>query len=125
MFSLGIPIPMRSYGAVRCVATTLLPIVTRVPFQWLYPTGEKQDKTEPKYQKYYKWADVIAGDYLSSSARCPTVESGMLEGKVIITNTVTAEDTQMHDRPQGQDARDLDARNTTAATTRPTSSRAC
>jgi len=95
MFSLGVPVPMRSYGTVRLAARTLLPIVTRVPFQWLYPTGEKQEKSEPKYEKYYDWADVIAGDFLIIKRSMPTVESGILEGNVIITNTVTAEDTRM------------------------------
>lgn len=99
MFNVGVPVPMRSYGAVRLAATTLLPIVTKVPFQWLYPTGEKQDTTQPKYQKYYKWADVVAGDFLIIKKTMPTVESGLLEHKVVITNTVTAEDTQaMMDR---------------------------
>ncbi len=95
MFVLGLPIPMRSYGAVRTAASILMPIVSRVPFQWLYPTGEKQERIEPKYEKYYKWADVIAGDYLIIKKSMPAVESGALAGKVIITNTVTAEDTKM------------------------------
>ena len=95
MFNIGVPIPMKSYGAVRLAARVLLPIVTRVPFQWFYPTGEKQEKSEPKYEKYYDWADVIAGDFLIIKRSMPTVESGILEGKVIITNTVTAEDTRM------------------------------
>lgn len=95
MFAVGVPIPMRSYGVVRIVATTFLPIVTRVPFQWLYPTGEKQEKTVPKYQKYYDWADIIAGDFLIIKRTMPTVESGLLRDKVVITNTITAEDAQM------------------------------
>jgi hypothetical protein len=94
MFSLGIPIPMRSYGVVRVVASSLLPIITQVPFQWLYPTGEKQDTTQPKHQKYFEWADVIAGDFLIIKKSMPTIDSGLLKGKVLITNTVTAEDTQ-------------------------------
>jgi len=95
MFNIGVPVPMRSYSALRAVASALLPIITRVPFQWVYPTGEKQDKTEPKYQNYYEWADVIAGDYLIIKRTMPTIESGILEGKIIITNTVTPEDTKM------------------------------
>ncbi len=71
-----------------------LPIVTRLPFQWFYPTGEKQEKNEPKYEKYYRWAEIIAGDYLIIGRTMPTAESGILEGKTIITNTVTAEDTR-------------------------------
>ena len=95
MFSLGIPIPMRSYGVVRVLATLMLPFVARLPFKWLYPTGAKQEKTTPKYQKYYGWADVIAGDWHLIRRTVPTPESGLLKGKVIITNTVTPEDKQM------------------------------
>lgn len=95
MFALGIPIPMRSYGAVRVAAATLLPIICRLPFQWLYPTGEKQENAVPKHTKYYQWADVIAGDYLFIKKTMPTIESGALAGKVIVTNTVTEEDKQM------------------------------
>ena len=94
MFSLGIPIPMRSYATVRVVASMFLPIICRLPFQWLYPTGSKQESSKPKYQKYYEWADVIAGDWHFIRKTLPTVESGLLEGKVIITNTLTAEDTK-------------------------------
>lgn len=95
MFSLGIPIPMKSYSTVRAVAATFLPIVTRLPFKWIYPTGSKQESSQPKYQKYYEWADVIAGDYHFIKKTLPTVESGLLEGKVLITNTLTSSDTKM------------------------------
>ena len=95
MFSLGIPIPMRSYSTVRMMAAMFLPIICRVPFQWLYPTGSKQENSTPKYQKYYEWADVIAGDYHFIKRTLPTVESGLLKGKTLITNTLTPEDTRM------------------------------
>ena len=95
MFNLHIPIPMRSYRAVRILGTLLLPLVVRLPFSWLYPTGKKQEITQPKYQKYYDWADVIAGDYHIIKRTMPDVKSGLLRDKAIITNTLTAEDTQM------------------------------
>jgi len=95
MFNVGIPVPMRSYKTVKVLGYMLLPIITRLPFRWFYPTGEKQDKNEPKYEKYYRWADVIAGDFLIIKKTMPTVESGALEGKIIITQTVTSEDTEM------------------------------
>lgn len=95
MFNVNVPVPLKSYSAVRLAAKALLPIITRVPFQWLYPTGEKQEVTKPKYQKYYRWADIIAGDWHIIRRTMPTVESGILEGKVIITNTITPEDTRM------------------------------
>lgn len=93
MFSLGVPIPMRSYATVRAVAATFLPIVSRLPFKWIYPTGSKQESSQPKYQKYYEWADVIAGDYHFIKKTLPTVESGLLKGKILITNTLTSSDT--------------------------------
>ncbi len=94
MFGLGIPIPMRSYATVRVLARMFLPIVCRLPFQWIYPTGSKQESSKPKYQKYYEWADVIAGDWHFIKKTLPTVESGLLDGKVIVTNTLTADDTK-------------------------------
>lgn len=94
MFSLGIPIPMRSYRTVRIAAQLFLPIICRLPFAWLYPTGSKQESSRPRYQKYYGWADVIAGDWHFIRKTLPTVDSGLLEGKVIVTNTLTAEDTR-------------------------------
>ena len=95
MFSLGIPIPMRSYATVRTLGALFLPLIVRLPFKWLYPTGDKQEKNEPKHQKYYQWADVIAGDYHIIKRTMPPVESGLLQGKVVITNTITPEDSQM------------------------------
>jgi hypothetical protein len=95
MFNVGVPIPMRSYKTVKVLGYMLLPIITRLPFQWFYPTGEKQDKSEPKYEKYYQWADVVAGDFLIIKRTMPTKESGALEGKIIITQTVTSEDTEI------------------------------
>jgi len=95
MFNIGVPIPMRSYKTVKVLGYMLLPIITRLPFQWFYPTGEKQDKSEPRYEKYYQWADVVAGDFLIIKRTMPTTESGALEGKIIITQTVTPEDTEI------------------------------
>lgn len=95
MFALNLPIPMRSYSTVRMIAGIFLPLVARMPFQWLYPTGEKQNITVPQWGKYYEWADVVAGDYLYIKRTMPTVESNLLNDKTIITNTITEEDMQM------------------------------
>lgn len=88
MFALGIPIPIRSYAGLRQVARFLLPIARRLPISVLYPTGEKQDVIVPRYEKWYRWADVIAGD-------CHYIKQHMpddLSGKVIVTNTTTPDD---------------------------------
>lgn len=88
MFALGVPLPLRSMAAVRRAARLLLPIVVKLPFQWLYPTGEKQNSVTPKWEKFYADADIIAGDF-------PFIRRYMppdLSGKTIFTNTTTPED---------------------------------
>ena len=88
MFGLGLPVPLRSAAAIIRVTALLLPVVTRLPFEWLYPTGEKQETNTPKFGRWYEWASVIAGD-------CHFVKRFMparLDGKIICTNTTTSED---------------------------------
>ena len=90
MFALDVPIPVRSMKGLRTLAALLIPIVTRFPFEWLYPTGEKQDEHKPKYNKWYEWATVIAGD-------CHYIKRHMpfnMQGKVVVTNTTTPEDVE-------------------------------
>jgi hypothetical protein len=91
MFALGIPIPLRSVLLVKILAWCMLPVVGRLPFEWIYPTGEKQEKRQPKWEKYYQWATVIAGD-------CHYIKRYMpdhLQGKVVVTNTTTPEDVEL------------------------------
>ena len=91
MFALDIPIAIKSLSGLRTLAKLMIPIVTRFPFEWLYPTGEKQDERVPKYEKYYQWATVIAGD-------CHYVKRHMpdnMQGKIIVTNTTTPEDVEL------------------------------
>lgn len=90
-FGLGVPLPLRSYRAVVNLARALLPLITKLPFQVLYPTGEKQEKVRPRHRRWLEWADVIAGDYHYIRRNLP--ES--LTGKVIITNTTTEDDRKL------------------------------
>lgn len=94
MFSIGIPIPIKTWGGLQLVGRTLLPIVCQLPFQWIYPIGEKQEKITPKYENWFQWADVIAGDYKIIGRYMPPPESGALEGKTVITNTLTPADVE-------------------------------
>lgn len=90
MFGLGLPIPVRSEAAVKRLAALVMPIAGRLPFEWLYPIGEKQEQNTPKFGEWYAWATVIAGD-------CHYVKRHMparLDGKVICTNTTTPEDVE-------------------------------
>ena len=91
MFALGVPLAIKSLNGLRLLAKLMIPIVTRFPFEWLYPTGEKQDERVPKYEKYYQWATIIAGD-------CHYVKSHMpddMNGKIIVTNTTTPADVEL------------------------------
>jgi hypothetical protein len=90
MFGLGAPIPIRSWAVVRALARALVPIIARwVPFEWLYPTGES--KAQPRYRRWYDWADVLAGDWKFIDKHMPA-EPGSLAGKTILTNTTTPAD---------------------------------
>jgi hypothetical protein len=91
MFALDIPIAIRKLSTLKLMGSLLFPIVGRLPFEWIYPTGEKQEKRTPKWGKYYAWATVIAGD-------CHYIKRFMpedLTGKVIVTNTTTSEDVEL------------------------------
>jgi hypothetical protein len=90
MFGLDVPIAIRKLSQLKTVAALLMPIAGRLPFEWIYPTGEKQEKRIPKWEKYYQWATVIAGD-------CHYIKRNMpydMQGKVIVTNTTTPEDVE-------------------------------
>jgi hypothetical protein len=87
MFALGLPFPMKTLGQARFLAAVLLPIVSQMPFAWLYPLGSEQDKPpQPKWTKYYQRSQVIAGDFLQIRQYMPDE----LTGKIIVTNTTTS-----------------------------------
>ena len=88
MFGLGLPIPLRTLRSVRILARLMMPIITRLPFEWIYPTGEKQSQVTPKWEKYYRWASVIAGDFHYVKRHMPI----RMDGKIVVTNTTTAAD---------------------------------
>ena len=91
MFSLDIPIALHTAEQIKFMAALLLPIATRLPFEWIYPVGEKQEERKPKYPKYFNWATVVAGD-------CHYIKRYMpdnMQGKIIVTNTTTPEDVDL------------------------------
>lgn len=90
MFGLGIPIALRGLTTIKVLAAILLPILTRGPFTWLYPTGREQETIRPRFGRAYRWAEVIAGDFHLIQQNMPDD----LSGKIILTNTVTAADVE-------------------------------
>jgi hypothetical protein len=88
MFSLGIPIALHSAKQLKILASLLMPLAGRLPFEWIYPTGEKQEERKPKHTDLFHWATVTAGD-------CHYIKRYMpddMQGKVVVTNTTTPED---------------------------------
>ncbi len=90
MFGLGIPIGLRGLLTVKILAAIILPILTRGPFTWLYPTGKQQEEIRPRFAGTYRWAEVLAGDFHLMQQHMPDD----LAGKIILTNTVTAADVE-------------------------------
>jgi hypothetical protein len=90
MVALGIPIPVRSIDAYRKLARVLLPIVSCFPMSMLF-YGSGGEEPEPKYQRYWEEADLIAGDFLFMRKYLPE----NLTDKTVITNTTTAENVEL------------------------------
>ena len=90
IFVLGLPLPMHSLRSLHMAASILGPIISKLPFSMLYPTGEKQEKVQPKYARYYHENEIIAGDFHFIRRYMPKE----MAGKIIITNTVTKDDVE-------------------------------
>ena len=90
MVALGLPIPVRGIENFRRVARVLLPIVSYFPMSMIF-YGSGGAEHEPKYQRYWEQADLIAGDFLFMRKYMPDD----LTGRTIVTNTTTAEDVEL------------------------------
>ncbi|GAC1572027.1 MAG: hypothetical protein NVS3B7_02500 [Candidatus Elarobacter sp.] len=89
IFALDLDRPVRGLDEFEEMARKYLPDACKLPFQFFYPTGKKQDRApQPKYPEYYDDAQIIAGDYHFMRQFMPD----RLDGKTILTNTVTAND---------------------------------
>jgi len=91
MFTLGLPFPIRTDKGLKRAAKIIAPIVSRLPFDWLYPTGEKQEERTPKFTQYFDWATVISGDCHFITKYMPE----RMDGKIIVTNTTTPHDREL------------------------------
>lgn len=86
IFALDKDIPVRDLATFEQMAEKYLPDACKLPFQFFYPTGKKQEKApEPKYPQYYDEADIVAGDFHFMRQFMPE----RLDGKIVLTNTVT------------------------------------
>lgn len=93
IFSLGLPVRIKSLKTLKVIASLFAPIITKLPFEIVYPTGEKQDKKnseDDKFKIFYEEADIIAGDFHYIKAHLPK----RIDGKIILTNTTTQKDIE-------------------------------
>jgi hypothetical protein len=90
IFCLNIPIPLYHLKTLDKIARVMIPVLAQLPIKYLYPTGKKQETSNSKYSRFFDNSDVIAGDFIAISQYMPT----KMEGKIIITNTVTSKNVQ-------------------------------
>ncbi|MBC5829092.1 MAG: quinate 5-dehydrogenase [Candidatus Eremiobacteraeota bacterium] len=91
IFALDLDKPVRGLAEFEQLAERYLPDACKLPFQFFYPTGKKQDRPpEPKYPEYYQEAQIIAGDFHFMRQFMPD----RLDGKTVLTNTLTQNDVE-------------------------------
>ena len=91
LFGLGLPIPVKGLARLRRLTGLLLPVIGLMPISMLYPTGQNQDENVPKYEQWFNYGPVVAGDFLYIRRNMPMD----LTGKIILTNTTTEEDVAL------------------------------
>jgi hypothetical protein len=94
VFALGVPLMLHSVASLKLMARLLLPVISRLPFRWVYPLGESQEHRKPTGVQYFQQADLILGD-------CHYIWRYMpdrMDGKILITNTTTPEDVEIFRR---------------------------
>ncbi|MCS7241504.1 MAG: quinate 5-dehydrogenase [Candidatus Caldatribacterium sp.] len=89
-FALGIPIFLRHLWTLRFLSVLMMPVLRRLPIDFLYPTGKAQEEPRPRFLWAFQKSDIIAGDFLYIRKFMPW----KVEGKMVITNTVTSGDVE-------------------------------
>jgi len=90
MVALGIPIPVVGLERFRVVARILLPFVSHFPMSLIY-YGSSGEAPHPKYERFWREADLLAGDFLFMRKYMPED----LSGKTVVTNTTTEENVAL------------------------------
>jgi hypothetical protein len=91
LFGLGIDKPLRSFAEVGRFGRLILPVVTRLPLDWFYPTGEKQEVRTPKFRKYFEEAKIVLGDWHYIRRYAPERMPGM----TVVTQTLRKDDLEL------------------------------
>ena len=89
LFVLNLPFPLGSLKALALWARLLMPIISRLPFRLVYPTGERQKGNQPRQVRRFIENDIIPAIFILSGAML----LHSLPGKTI-TSTVTPADIE-------------------------------
>lgn len=90
LFTLGLPFPLYQESHIRTLAAILMPIAGRIPFKWVYPIGNDQERHSTRWEKVFNRANIIAGDCHYITRYMPA----QMLGRVVVTNTTTPEDVE-------------------------------
>ncbi len=90
IFCLNIPIPLYHLKTLDKIARIIIPLLAQLPIKYLYPTGKNQETSNSKYSRFFNDVDIVAGDFIAISQYMPP----RMEGKIVITNTVTLKNVQ-------------------------------
>lgn len=85
-FRLGIPIT--SFAALVSSAPQLVRAVGQTPAQWYWPSARRSPRLMPRFQYYFRTADVIVGDLPYFERYAPA----HLDGKLVFTNLQNRKD---------------------------------
>lgn len=88
-FRLGIPI--NSFAAFVSSAPQLVRAVGQTPVQWYWPSARRSPRLMPRFQYYFRAADVIVGDLPYFQRYAPA----RLERKIIFTSLQNHADAEM------------------------------
>lgn len=91
LFGLGIPLTFTSLATFDRMARLTLPVLRHLPINWLYPLGKSQEEIVPRFEKYYRQANILAGDFHFIRRYLPQ----SLTDKIVISSTVTQQDVAL------------------------------
>jgi predicted amino acid dehydrogenase len=84
------PIVLKSLRQLDLYARWILPRVCRAPYARHFPTAPSRDSAAARSEKFFKAADVIVGDFAYLRYYAPSD----LQRKVIVTNTLSPDETE-------------------------------
>ncbi len=91
MTAAKLPLPVKSLAAGKIAAKIFGPIVTRIlPYWFIYPVKSSKKSHSERFGDYFRWADIIAGDYNYINLHAPLD----LHGKTVVTTSATEENIE-------------------------------